>query len=235
MNKSSNSVVIPVFIVYSIGILLGFTLSLLAAWADLESTVYGFLQQAPNTFTGLDCPIFITRGETESIKITFTNTTSSRLHPAVQTELSTPVTLDAKIDYMALEPGKTLQLERIIDSSNIDLGQFIFAKAMVYSIFPMEKREATCGVFVLPFGSSGTMILYLIATVSILSMAGSLYLMWKNGIIKTQGNAALALAGFTLLAMLFSFLGRWLLSIIMIVMVILTIMIVFGIWVRKER
>jgi len=235
MNKPSNSVVVPLFIVYSLGVLLGFTLSFLAAWADLESTVYGFIQQAPNTFSGLECPIFITRGETETINIAFTNTLNKKLHASVRTELSTPVTLDAKIDYVDLEPGQTLHLERTIDSNNIDLGQFIFAKAMVYSIFPLENRETTCGVFVLPFGTSGAMTLYLVTTLSILSMGGSLYLMWKNDILKAQGNALLALAGFTLLAILFSFLGRWLWSIIMIIGVILVSMIVFGIWVRKER
>lgn len=220
------------FILYFLGILLGITLSTLAAWADYESTSYGFLRRAKTPFRGLSCPILMTRDETRTIKIKLTNSTEKKISPSIRTEISTKLVADSKLEFFELEPDESLLIERTINAENIDLGQFIFVKAAVFSSYPLPDQENTCGVFILPIHGNGTTILIFTSMISLLSTLTGLFFLYKSNYPKKHIYPLLFIATAIILAMTFSFLGLWIQATLMIVLAILTVFITFNIVVQ---
>jgi hypothetical protein len=209
-------------LLYAIGILLGLTLAVLATWADYESAFYGFTRFASTPFRGLSCPVLMTRDETQTVKIKLTNTTAKPLSPSIRTEISTPLTADSKLEFFQLAPGETLLVERTINSDNIDLDQFIFVKAGMFSAYPLPDQESTCGVLILPMHGNGTVILILGTMASLLLTAGGLFLFSQHDPQKNKVRPLLFIAIATVLAMIFGFLGSWILATLMIVLIVLT-------------
>lgn len=217
------------YILYAVGVLLGITLSTLAIWADYEAASYGFARRAQTPFKGLNCPIFMARDETQTIQIRLTNSTEKKISPSIRTEISTKLVPDSKLEFFELEPGDSILVERTIGTENIDLGQFIFAQASIFSAHPLPDQENTCGVFILPMRGNGTVILIITSVISLISTIISLFLLNKSNapkkLVYPLGFIAAAMA----LAMTFSFLGLWIQGILMLVLAILTIFIAFNI------
>jgi hypothetical protein len=94
---------------YSIGVLLGITLAILATWADYESAFYGFARFASRPFHGLSCPVLMTRDESQTVTIKLRNTTEKTLSPSIRTEISTPLTADSKLEFFELAAGESLK------------------------------------------------------------------------------------------------------------------------------
>jgi hypothetical protein len=220
------------FILYFIGVLLGITLATLSTWADYESTAYGFPRRAQTPFKGLSCPILMTRDETQTIKIRLTNSTEKKLSPSIRTEISTRVTADSKLEFFELAPGESLLVERIIGPQNIDLGQFIFVQASVFSSYPLPNRESTCGVFILPMQGNGTLILIAATILSLLFSAGGLFQLRQDGQPEKSIRPLLFIAIVMTLAMTLAFLGAWIPAALMIVLAVLTSFISFSIMIR---
>jgi hypothetical protein len=171
----------------------------------------------------------MTRDESRAVTIKLTNTTGKPLSPSIRTEISTPLTTDSKLEFFKLPPGESLQVERVINSDNIDLEQFIFVKAGVFSAYPLPDQESTCGVFILPMHGNGTVILILGTIFSLLLISGGLFLYSKNDLQGNRMRPLLFIAATTVLAMLFAFLGSWILATLMLVLVVLTVFITFNV------
>lgn len=208
-------------IVTVIGILIGFLLSVLAVWADLEATTYGFLKRAQAPFQGLSCPIFMGKNESQVVSVKVSNPTDQTLSPSVRTEVSTPMVLDYKLEFLRIAPGEQATVQRTVGPQNIDLGRFIFVSVLVYSAYPIPNQENTCGIFVLPVSSGGSLILILGTTLSILLMSTGLFLLYRNGITTRRPRSLMFTVVVTALAMLFGFIGWWMQGIILLVILVL--------------
>jgi hypothetical protein len=215
-----------------IGVLIGILLSVLAVWADLEATTYGFVKRAQTPFRGLSCPIFMGKNESRVVSVKVSNPTDQTLSPSVRTEISTPMVLDYKLEFLRLAPGEQVIQRRSVGPDNIDLGRFIFVKVLVYSAYPLPNQENTCGIFVLPFPGSGSLILTVGTTLSILLMSTGLFLLHRNGGGIRQPRSLVFTAVVTVLAMLFGFIGWWMQAIILLVILILMLVISLTILVR---
>jgi hypothetical protein len=101
-------------------------------------------------------------------------------------------------------------------------------KAGVFSAYPLPDQESTCGVFILPMHGNGTLILILATTFSLLLIGSGLFLFSKNDPQRNRMRPLLFIAMAIVLAMLFAFLGSWILATLMIVLVVLTIFITFN-------
>lgn len=210
------------------GVLIGLLMSLLAVWADYESTMYGFPNRATTLFQGLSCPIFMGRNESRAVSIKVSNSTMQNLSPSVRSEISTPLVTDAKLEYVKLAPGEQVTLRRSIGPQNIDLGQFIFLYALVYSAYPMPNQENTCGVFVLPINMNGSLILVLGTASSILLMFIGLFFLYKKGLTSGRSRSLMFMGIVTVITMVFAFIGWWVYAIIMLVTLILLLVISLG-------
>src|SRR5215212_4874876 len=95
------SPIVSIILIF-IGVFMGLLLTLLAVWADYESTMYGFPKQAASSFQGLRCPVFIGRNENSTVSIKVSNSTKQNLSPSVRSEISTSLVSDEKIEYVKL-------------------------------------------------------------------------------------------------------------------------------------
>jgi hypothetical protein len=225
MKKTSNALS---YILFFSGVLLGLTLSILSVWADFEANFYGFSRQTKNPFHGLNCPIMMARNESGTISIKVSNTSDKTIAPNVKTEISSPLTLVKTLDFVDLAPGESTTLQKTIGAENIDLEQFIFVKVLIYSAYPMSDQEGTCGVYILPINGNGTLILIAGTILSLLFTGGGVYLLRKNGLQNKHLNPLLFIAALIIPAMIFSFLGWWVPTVFVIVVLLLTFVIAIG-------
>ncbi|MBC7877572.1 MAG: hypothetical protein H7Y59_10410 [Anaerolineales bacterium] len=223
MKISTYSKPLPALILFTVGILLGITLSVLAVWADYEAASYGFANRASAPLPGLSCPILMTNNEHQTVSLKIINRTDQVISPTVRTDISTPLVAETTSEFLELAAGESRLLKWTVGPQNIDLGQFIFVNALAFSSYPVPDRENTCGIFVLPVGGSGKLILILATIISVLSITGGAYLLQKSSLPGKQTRPSVFLAIVTLLTLTVSFLGLWIQGIFLLVITILLI------------
>jgi hypothetical protein len=225
------------YTLFFIGALLGLTLTALATWGDLEAADYGFDRHGDGRLSTLNCPILMTTNETNTFSVKVTNSTQGKLSPSIKTDISLhlalPITSHTSIE---LAPGETKRVEWKIGPENIEFKRFIFISAWVYGFHPMPSRENTCGVFIVNLPSNGTVITWTMAVLSMLGVGIGLY-----GLRQPHGpmQSGMDLSRFTLLFFLViaglvtSFMGLWVLGIIVIVVSLLLSLVTVGFTARK--
>ncbi len=223
MNKPLVSVLLTLT-----GIFIGLSLSLLAVWADYESTSYGFMKRANAPLRGLSCPMFLGRNETGRVSIRVSNSTRQMLSPSIRTEISTAQDPVSDLQFIQLEPGQNATLQKMVGPENIDLGSFIFVSAATFSMYPSPDRENTCGIFVLPISSGSSWILTLGTALSALLMSIGSLALYRTESGTNRSRALLFMVFATALAMLFCFLGWWVQPLLLIIIVALTFLISLG-------
>lgn len=228
MKTSTHPKPIPVLILFAIGSLLTITLSAIAAWADYEAASYGFPNRASTLLTELNCPILMTKYESQAVSIKINNRTDRPLFPSIKTDISTSDEPVTTIESLDLKPGESHLLKWSIGPENIDLGQFIFVNALVYASQPIPDRENTCGVFVLPMRGNGKLILILATIVSVLCVGSGTYLLQKSNLPIKQKRPALFLTFAILLTLAVSFMGLWMQAILLLAVTILMALTMLG-------
>ena len=217
--------------IFFAGILLGMFFAVLLTWADFEANLFDRPTDLKASRLGsLRCPIMLNREETGMVKATFSNPTE---YPARRT-------IDANISHgfvilmreertrIDLEPGEKRILQWPISPEDAAWGRFILVHVETLRSGSLPARSGSCGVLVanLPFGS-GTQITVFIIVVNLLLMVVGAVL-WRRGTeaqrkdLRTIDYLALALGPLTLLALITSMLGIWLVSLILLVLSLLT-------------
>jgi hypothetical protein len=172
------------------------------------------------------CPIILNTNEMGTVSLTVSNTTDKLLTPSVKTQISTSDDPISFLESLRLPAGQAKKMEWSIGPENIDLHYFIFVKALVYASYPIPNREATCGTFIMDLPMSGAAFLILMVTLSLTGIGSGLYML--NRINQRPERAEMNLrpmyflAVLILLALIVSFMGWWIQSIVVIVMAILT-------------
>ncbi len=225
-NKNEGQLQFPVVVALA-GILLGLLLSLLAVWADYESTSYGFPRRAQAPLRGLTCPVFMGRNESATVSLKISNPTDRNLSPGVRTEISTAGEPVSEVEAVPLAPGEHRTLQRTVGPENVDLGMFIFVDALVYSVYPMPDRETTCGILVLPI-ANGMYPLILGTLLSILFMAVGTYLLHKRELPARRSRSLFFLVIATLLALMLGYIGLWLAALLLILVCFFTLLHIAG-------
>ena len=211
---------------FAIGVIIGLIIAILATWPDFEASSYEFARNTNTPLNGLICPIILNRNETGTVSLTVSNTTDRLLTPSVKTQISTSNEASSLLESLRLAAGQSKKLEWRIGPENIDLQYFIFVKALVYASYPIPNREATCGTFIMDLPIGGTTFLILMVTLSLTGMGSGLYML--NRINQRPERAEMNLrpiyflAVLIVLALIVSFMGWWIQSILVIVISILT-------------
>lgn len=238
MKRNSHSLLLD-FASYMVGATIGLFLIFVATWADLEATSYGFERLANGGLGGLSCPILMTRDETSKISFTVSNPTEDQISPSIKTQISTSLLPQEFLENLRLAPGASESLEWGVGPENIDLKNFIFAKVLLYSAYPLQSREATCGIFILNLPGRGQAILLILILLSILGMGWGLYRIHQFRF--SNPGAAKHLAPMSFLAvtigagLVISFTGKWLLAVLVMVVLLLTIVILLSSLLLSER
>ena len=224
---------------YVVGVVLGLYLVVVSTWADFEAAFYGFSRLAEAGLRGFSCPVLIARDEMSSISLRISNTTDSMISPVIKTEISTSLVVQEFQEGLELAPGESKKLTWAVGPENIDLGNFIFAKALVFSAYPLPNREATCGVYVINLPGSGRVILSVLVVLSLLGMGWGLYGLNKtersNAWLENHIRAMLFLTLVIVVGMVVSFWGGWVPSILLLAVSLLLIIILLGSFFMSER
>ena len=222
------------FAFYGLGVVAGLFVIFVATWADMESSAYDFPRLANAGLDGLHCPVLMTPDETSTISLDVSNTTEDRISPLIKTQISTRLLPEQFIEDVQLTPGESKRLEWSVDAENIDMGNFIFAKVLLFSAYPLPTREATCGIFVLDLPGTGRMIVPVLVVLSLISLGWSLHrinrLSAYNERQKKHLGSMVFLAITIGLGLVLSFIGGWILSVLVLVLSLLLIIILLGAW-----
>jgi hypothetical protein len=217
---------------YGIGVAAGFFLIFVAAWADMESSAYDFPRLANAGLGGLHCPVLMTPEETGTIALDVSNKTGDRISPAIKTLISTRLLPEEFLEGIQLTPGESKRLEWPVDAGNIDMGNFIFAKVLFYSAYPLPSREATCGIFVLDLPGTGRIIVPVLMALSFLSMGWGLYrinrLSISNEQMRKYRGSMTFLAIMIGLGLLLSFSAGWISTMLVLIVALLLIIILLS-------
>lgn len=236
MNKRISPILVSLS--YVVGVVIGLYLVVVAAWADMESAFYGFSRLADMGLGGFSCPVLMTRDETRSISLKVSNTTDSPISPVIKTEISTPSVVQEFQEGLELAPGESKKLRWSVGPENIDLGNFIFAKALMFSAYPLPNRETTCGIFIVNLPGSGRVILPVLVLLSLLGMGWGLYETKKigdNEWLAKHDRPMIFLAIVIALGMVVSFMGGWVPSILLLAVALLMIIILASSLFMSER
>lgn len=238
MNNNQSTLLADI-ISYAIGVSLGLFLLVAAAWADMESTFYGFNRLASAGLGGFSCPVLMTRNESSAISLRVSNSTDRAISPAIRTEISTPLAPQEFLENFQLAPGESSRLEWPVGPQNIDIGRFIFAKVLLYSAHPLPSQEATCGIFIIDLPGSGKVILPILVGLSLLGMGWGLRGMYRSSGSNEWARRHVGLLTFmammVVLGLVVSFMGSWVPSLLILAVVLLLIVIMFGSLFMSER
>lgn len=226
------------FFVFVVGALSGLLLTTLATWADLEAAYYGFSRRASTPLKGFSCPVLMTAGETNAVSLKIKNSTGGKISPTVLVETSSPVSANEFTENIELADGEQVTREWSVGPDNLDLKRFIFAKALVYSAYPLPDSETTCGIYVLKLPGNGVVFTWGLVLLSLLGMGIGLY-----GVYQTQGpvkggvdvaRLLLFFAIVVLLSLVAVFIGSWLMGLLLLVVSILLVLITIGIFIGRS-
>ena len=237
MNKRKSPTLIKLS--YIFGLLIGLYLVVIAAWADMEAAFYGFSRLADAGLRGFSCPVLMASDETRMISLKVSNPTNDVLKPVVRVEVSTSFMTEEYQENLELAPRESTRLEWSIGPENIDLEHFIFAKALVFSTYPIPNRQATCGTFVMDLPVSGSVVLPILVLLSLLGMGSGLYEMNRqmasNFWVEKHVRPMTFLVIVVILGIVVSFMGGWIPSILLLAVALLMIFILAGSFIMSER
>lgn len=237
--KTNQASPLPGLLSYAFGVIVGLFLLGIAAWADMESTFYGFSRLANAGLRGFSCPVLMTEAETRTISLDISNPTDRPISPAIRTEISTPILPQEFVETFQLAPGESRRLEWSVGPENRDLGRFIFAKTLLYSAHPLPSQETTCGIFILDLPGSGQVIMVFLVALSLLGMSWGLFHMNKfrysmdwlsrySGLMRFMGIMIV-------IGLIISFRGAWIPAVLILVVNIFMIVILVSSLIFSER
>lgn len=216
-------------ILFSCGLLLAALLAGLGIWANLESTMYGFINIGDTPFTTLHCPLLMSSSDTAYVTAKVANTFEKPKDYIVEIEISSPLIFRKERNEFLLQPGESKSIRWEITKEDIDLHNFIFAYAYQFANYPQRSKGGTCGTFVVHLpGIPGWLITGLLLVLSAGLIFGGL-LLWERAHPSRQGKGRELLVAFTFvavityLALFFAAQGMWMLGIIALIAVVLSI------------
>lgn len=238
--KNSQTSKLLILLSYAIGVGIGLYLIVIATWADMESALYGFPRLAQAGLGGFSCPVLMTNHDTSKISLKISNPLDQAISPAVKVMISTSTVAEEYVETIELAPGESKKLEWAVGPNNIDLGQFIFAKVLMYSAYPLPSKEDTCGIFIVNLPGSGKMILSILVLLSLLGMSWGVYAAIKPGV---SGNWVIGkhvrpltfLAIVIALGFVVSFAVGWIPAVVLLAVAVLMVFILLGLFVMSER
>lgn len=220
------------YFAYGIGVAVGFFLILVATWADTEASAYDFPRLANAGLGGLRCPVLMAPDETGIISLAVSNPTENQISPAIKVLVSTRLQPEEFLEGIQLMPGESKRLEWRVDNENIDLGNFIFAKVLLYSAYPLPTREATCGIFVIDLPVTGRVIVPVLMALSLISMGWGLYSLRRFSLSQERfGKRMGSMMFLTILislGLILSVRGGWIPSLLVLVVTLLLIIVLLS-------
>jgi hypothetical protein len=195
---------------------LGLVLAALAIWGDFEAMSYFYTGAGYAGFSGLHCPVLMSRGEIATVSARLDNSSNEPVQPYYQVEIS-GIAGDREIEkQVTVPPHSSRTVQWTVSSQDIDLGSFVMLRMDILPMAGYSTRETTCGMLVLPLGglTDGQIVGWMLG-LSLLGMVVGLVVR-ETGPQPVGGkgmslrNAMRATGVFACLALLAALSGSWL-------------------------
>ena len=215
------------YLFFFLGVLIGFTFSVIAIWNNVEATNYFFNGVKHPAFKGLHCPVMIAPSERGVVSVRFRNSAQEEDEFFYRAEISGRSFSGRKVEgQLQVPPHQAKDIQFNVDKQDVDLEFFILVKVTIMPNSVHPTQEATCGIMVLHApGLSGTQTS---TTALFLSLAGVVIGLgiWQRTSLRTDRQRLIPSLGIViLLALLAVSLGWWAIAIAFIVILILLIFI----------
>jgi len=214
---------------FFLGVLVGFILSVIAIWNNLESTDYYFSGVKYAPFKGLRCPLMIAPTEKGVVTAVFKNPTSDEDDFLYRAEISGKASATRKIEgQVAVPPHQTKNVQFTVDVNDVDLLFFILVKLTILPNAVHPSQESTCGIMIADIlGLTGLQVFIIALFLSIAGIVVGLGLWQGMGPKADQDRRRIAqvLGSVVLLTILATYLGWWALATALTVVIILLMVI----------
>jgi hypothetical protein len=214
---------------FAVGFLLGIALAAGAVWGDLEASLFDRSMKADATLTTMRCPLLITTDEEGTVSVQVKNPTDREHERYIRTHISDGyLTLIRKVtDRFPVAAGRSETRRWTVTADDAVFDRLIFVRIHLHGRYPLPSRQGSCGILVInvPF-LTGSQLLALTLGPSLLCMALGVGL-WVAGsrpLSRRRQNATAAmimLAVVIVVALVFGFLGWWVLGLICLVIAVL--------------
>ena len=223
MSQSSRRILS--YAAFFFGITIGFVLSVIAIWNNLEATSYYFRGVRFPPFPGLRCPLMIAPTETGTVSAVFDNRTDKEDSFSYRAEISRKGVSTRQVEgQIAVPPGEERSVQLSVDANDVDLLFFILVKMSILPNALHKSQEAVCGTMLVNIlGLTGVQISTIAVILSFLGMAIGLGI-WHQTDNKSDSDVprvVQALGFVVILALFATSMGWWALAIVLCVITIL--------------
>jgi hypothetical protein len=224
---------------FALGILLAAAFTLLAAWGDLEASVFNSALGSQAGLRTLFCPVLATTADRASVSITVTNPTEKPMARFVRASVSQGyVTLIKTYDeQFTIAPDESRLLSWPIEKQDAVWGWLVMARVYLFPSYPFPSEAASCGIFLvdLPIGGSLLTILWIALAVGFAAAGG---LSWHAQTPPASRAQVSRLAGILSFAglggILSSLVQLWLASVFFLLVIVLLTLVIFTIGLQKS-
>jgi hypothetical protein len=179
----------------------------------------------------MECPFILAGGEVGTISVTLTNPHEKEIEPLFQVAIGSERTFSLFRYFRErkyIPAGESQTMQWTVSGEDAVYKHFILVQVYQFSAFKTTNRSGSCGILYLDVPLSGTTVLILAITVSIVGMALGTIL-WLRLYKALPGHKARAprimivVAASATLTMVTGILGIWLLGILFFVISLLLI------------
>lgn len=207
-------------LLFALGALIASILLAVSVWGDLEASNFNppYIDALP--LKSLSCPVIMTRDEVSEISAKAANSLDHSIKPTFRTQISegNNVFYREMYETITLKPGETQKLSWTVSSQDAVYGRLIFARVVLMNTYPLQDKQASCGVFITRFPYfTGTQIFIgcLVLSGLMMIVGGLLWLrshQSKNDISRNTYRAILLISITLITGMISSLMGGWLIG-----------------------
>lgn len=218
-------------IIFILGAVIGLWLLVASAWGDLEAMLFDSALQSEEPLTTLRCPVLITPSETGLISASFENNSELERTVIIRARMSLghSYLIQEQRDEVQIPAAESIPMEWEFFPNQAAYGRIILVRIYQFPSFSIPSRSGSCGVVLVNLPNfTGGQVMYASLISSLVLMGGGVGLRLKSPLNRksqpkrvTQGLAFLGSE--LIIGILLSFLGSWLVSVLMVVFALIII------------
>lgn len=214
---------------FFLGVVIGFLLSVIAIWNNLESTDYYFTGVKYASFKGLRCPLIVAPTEKGLVRAVFKNPTNQEDDFFYRAEISGRAFSTRQIeDKIPVPPHQARNIQFTVDVNDVDLLFFILVKITILPNSLHRSQEATCGMIVANIlGLTGWQISIAALLLSVLGIVAGMILWHETSrrVNRAMPRLVQVLGSVVLSTILATYMGWWAVATALSVVIILLMLI----------
>lgn len=232
MHKNQRFIKIIGILLFSVGLVMAFTLSSVMVWGDLEASLFTSGLRADENLSTLRCPIVITTSETGTITAELSNPSTRTVDRYLIANISegyASLVREVRTNLPIPPQGKQKVEWKIYPEDAAFEERVILFRVYINPRHPNPSLGGNCGVVRIDLnGLTGGQIVGSSAFLAFASIGSGIALLefdnrrTKNRSRKTLNNGY-ALTGILIVAGILSYLGMWVLGIALLAVAVLTL------------